>query len=226
MGELVRRPAVSPQAALPSDSHALYCLTYCSTELGTASVQCNDPRPTFIPYLSLCLLFSLDFYFTSSCDNYQRTLVYRTALLFSSAPLSAPLHVEEYVEEWVDRCNVSIEGSGGPLTMEEEADFHLSEQRAKAEGGGGAAESEEEEEEEEEEEGEEEEAETDRKPYMIVFPSAKRVIDFIAYLGTEGLYNIWLHSEEGEEEPDEEEYTPTTRMWWRMNESEWIPAYC
>ena len=151
--------------------------------------------------------------------------MYRTALLFSSAPPSAPLYVDEYVEEWVDGCNVKVEGTGGPLTMEQEEQFHLEEQMANEEARAAAGEEGGEGEEEGEEE--EEEEETDRKPYMLVFPTAKRVIDFIAYLGTDGLFNIWLQNEDGGEEAvDEEEYEPKTRLWWRMNQSEWIPAYC
>jgi len=167
----------------------------------------------------------MDFYFTGNTSDLQRTLVYRTALLFSSAPPSAPLHVDEYVEEWVDRCNVSIQGVGGPLTMEEEQQYHFDAHLAREEMRAAAGETGEEEEQGEEEE-EDEEEESERKPYMLVFPSAKRVIDFIAYLGADGLYNIWTQTEEGEEEADEEDYEPKTRLWWRMNQSEWIPAYC
>ena len=183
--------------------------------------QRSIPSPLLFCARFIC---RIDFYFTGHTSAYQRTLVYRTALLFSGAPPSAPLHVDEYVEEWVSRCNVGITGSGGPLTMEEEAEYHMAEHQAigeaRAAAGMGA------EEEEAEVEGEEEE-ESERKPYMLVFPSAKRVIDFIAYLGTDGLYNIWMQrEEEGEELIDEEEYEPRTRLWWRMNESEWIPAHC
>ena len=169
---------------------------------------------------SLCC--RLDFYFTDHATHFQRTLVYRTAVLFSTAPPSAPLHVDEYVEEWVDRCNVDIAGKGGPLTMEQEEQYHMDERTAR--------EQQQQQGEEGEEEGEgeqDEEEETECKPYMVVFPTAKRVIDFIAYLGTDGLYNIWMKTEdEGEDAADEDEYEPKTRLWWRMNESEWIPAYC
>ena len=166
----------------------------------------------------------LDFYFTEDTSGLQRTLVYRTALLFSSAPPSAPLHVDEYVEEWVERCNVTIAGRGGPLTMDEDLKFQMDERTSHQPWERG-----EEHEGEADDEDEEwvEKEESERKPYMLVFPTAKRVVDFIAYLATDGLYNVWMASEaEGEQAADEEEYQPKTRLWWRMNESDWIPAYC
>ena len=176
MGEVIRCAKVNH-----TTSHSCLCCFF-STSLQN-SLTCS-----YRVFLRL-FVFRIDFYFVQeNTTHQQRNLVYRTALLFSSAPPSAPLHVDEYVEEWVDRCNVGIEGTGGPLTMEEEEEYHMNERKMKAEerqegetAGQGAegAEGGNEGEGESEGEGEEgyeeydevaEEPETERKPFMLVFP--------------------------------------------------------
>ena len=154
----------------------------------------------------------LDFFFSSAATTAeQRSLVYRCALLFATALPSASLLDVDEVEDWMDACQVSVDGCGGSGELEiAEADEEQEEEEA-AEGGC-------------------------HPPFQLVFPSPKRVSDFLAYLTHVAPHSIWsrqqqqdgAEDEQAEQQPDSGSggYQPAVRLHWRMNLSGWIPAYC
>jgi hypothetical protein len=162
-----------------------------------------------------------DFFFSSSTTTAeQRSLVYRAAVLFSTSLPSASGVDDAEIEDWLDSCQVSVDGCGGSGELE-------------------MAEAEEEEEEEEEEEQEATGGGGYHPPFQLVFPSAKRVSDFLAYLTHVAPHSIWSREQEregaeGERRQQAEQpaggsscvYQPAVRLHWRMDLSDWIPAYC
>ena len=149
-----------------------------------------------------------DFYFhPQHTDEEQRTMAYRTALIFATALRPGMPVGEDEVERFTDCCPIKVEGCGGSGESDDEDEGG----EAEEEGG-------------EREEGGKAAGELPARPFQLLFPSARRVAELVAYFVHTGPFTVW--AKEDTSEVLAGRYEPQVRMYWRMDLSDFIPLYC
>ena len=150
----------------------------------------------------------VDFYFERRGEEDEEeewTAVYKAAVKFSTALPPGRELDEEELEDFIATCPMAITGPGGSGDFDEEDEEDSGEGEEGKEGGEGGL--------------GKEFAGYGRTPFSLVFPTARRVADFLAWVVHVGPIIVWG----GDEELMEGRYEARLRLHWRMDMSEFIP---